>query len=265
MKNYTIQFYSCLLLILFTGYMPTSAIAQEIGFIPRAWLGVADYHYKQDPRKGALNGMDFPEVEFDVTFIMVGMGLTSTYDRFYLDLSYQDSSEEEDSFSSGGFYEKFEGDRRDYSSTLGMRILNNRGNVYMGYKNGKTSGRGHLGTDLVFREKGLFIGASYGWLIADQGFLAINAAYADLDGHLKETPGPSYPKGLGMNADSETTGLSYGMSWTGVITPKLGYSLAMDVNNYEFDNLKDSSSNVPLPDKIEESLYTGKVSIFYRF
>lgn len=250
---------------LFAGYTPMSFSAEAMSFIPRAWIGVSDYHFKQSPRKNVLNGNDFPEVEFDVTFIMAGIGLTSIYDRFYLDLSYQDSSEEEDSFSGGGFYEKFHGDRRDYSTTLGMKILNNHGNIYIGYKNGKTSGRGHLGTALTFREEGAFIGASYGWLIADKGFLAINAAYADLDGHLKEEPGAGYPDGLGMNADSETTGLSYGISWTGIISPKLGYSIAFDANDYEFDDLKDSSTDKALPDKIEESLYTGKVSIFYRF
>jgi len=146
-----------------------------------------------------------------------------------------------------------------------MRILNNRGNVYLGYKNGKTTGRGNAGTQLTFEEEGFFIGASYGWIIANTGFLVINAAYAGLDGKLKEVPGPRYPPGLNMNADCETSGLSYGISWNGKISEKMGYSIALDANKYVFDNLKDNSATEPLPDNVEESIYTGKISISYRF
>ena len=267
MKKYNTLLSKLIFIIIITLMLiPKSIYAEDVSFIPRAWVGVADYEYKQDARKGAMSdGSDFPEVKFNVTFLMTGLGLTSIYDRYYIDLSYQDSSDESDSFSSGGFYEKFHGSRRDYSTTLGMKVLDNRGNIYIGYKNGKTSGRGNLGTHLTFKEDGPFIGASYGWLITDKGFLSINAAYADLDGHLKEEPGASYPAGLGMDADSTTTGLSYGISWTGMILPTLGYSIGIDANDYKFDDLKDKSTDIPLPDKIEETLYTGKLSIFYRF
>jgi hypothetical protein len=267
--NYKIKQLKNLLLSIFilsTPTIPQSSIAKEINFIPRAWAGLSDYQFKQSPRKGALpDGSDFPEVKFDATFLMTGIGLSSIYDHFYIDFSYQDSSEEEDSFSSANFYEKFKGDRRDYSATLGMKILDYQGTIYIGYKNGKTSGKGNKGTQLTFKEDGFFIGANYGWIIADSGLLAFNIAYADLDGNLKEVPGPVYSSGLGMNADSETKGLSYGISWTSTITEKIGYSIALDANEYEFDHLKDDSASTPLPDKIEESLYTGKISIFYQF
>ncbi|MCW8932804.1 MAG: hypothetical protein OQL19_21515 [Gammaproteobacteria bacterium] len=146
-----------------------------------------------------------------------------------------------------------------------MRVLENRGNVYFGYKNGKSEASGTLGTDLTFEEDGFFIGASYGWVIADAGMLSINAAYADLNGNLKEVPGPSYPTNLAMDADSNATGLSYGISWNGNISEKMGYSISFDANDYEFDDLKDNSATLALPDKIEETFYTGKVSISYRF
>ncbi len=222
--------------------------------------------FKQSPRMGALpDGSDFPKVEFDALLLIAGIGLTTAYDRFYLDLSYQDSSEEEDSFSAANYVEKFNGDRRDYSATLGMRILDNRGNVYFGYKNGKTTGSGEAGTQFTFEESGFFIGASYGGLIADKGFLAINLAYADLDGHLKEVPGPRYPPGLYMDADSDANGLSYGISWSGKFSAKMGYSIALDAHQYDFENLKDSSATKPLPEQVEETMYTGKLSMSYRF
>jgi len=246
--------------------IPQILPADELRFIPRTWLGISDYSFKQAPRKGAMpDGSDFPEVKFDATLLIAGIGLTSVYDRFFLDLSYQDSSEETDTFAGADYFEKFEGDRRDYSTTLGMKILDYRGTVYIGYKNGKTSGRGKAGTRLTFEEDGFFIGASYGWVIENAGFLAINVAYADLDGNLKEVPGPRYPSGLHMDADNEATGLSYGISWNGKISEKISYSINLDANDYEFNNLKDSSATRALPDKVEESIYTGKISISYRF
>ena len=240
--------------------------AEEINFFPRAWTGISDYHFKQGPRKGALpDGSDFPAVHFDATLYLAGIGLTSVYKQSYLDLSYQDTSEDHDTFSGADFYEKFTGDRRDYSATLGMKVLDNRGSVYIGYKNGKTTGKGHKGTKLTFTEDGFFIGASYGWVIANKGLLAINTAYAELDGNLKEVPGPIYPRSLGMDADSTTNGLSYGLSWTSRISDKWSYSIALDANDYEFNSLKDSSTNTPLPDQIEETIHSAKIALYYQF
>ena len=240
---------------------PQNVFAEDdISFIPRAWVGVSDYSFKQGAR-----GNSFPEVKFDVTFIMAGIGMTTAYDRFYLDLAYQDSTDESDSFNENGYYEKLSGDRRDYSATVGMKVLDNRGNIYFGYKNGKSDASGNAGTSLTFEEDGFFVGASYGWVIADAGLLSVNVAYADLDGNLKEVPGPGYPAGLGMDADSEATGISYGVSWSGRISEKVGYSVSFDANDYEFDDLKDSSATIALPNKIEETFYTAKVSLSYRF
>ena len=244
----------------------TSVFASDINLIPRAWLGVADYEYKQDARPGTMpDGSEFPEVKFNATLLMTGIGLTTTYNKWYFDMAYQDSSEEDDSFTGANFSEDFKGDRRDYSATLGYKLFDNQASVYVGYKNGKTSGSGDLGTQLTFREDGLFVGGSYAWLIANKGLLAVNLAYAQLDGHLKEIPGPSYPPGLGMDADSETTGVSYGISWNGIISKHMGYAISLDANDYTFNNLKDNSTNKPLPDKIEETFHTFKVSLSYRF
>jgi hypothetical protein len=253
--------------LFFVCILPQAALAADnITFVPRAWVGISDYTFEQGARSGALpDGSDFPEVEFNVTFKMIGIGMTTAYDRYYFDLSYQDSSDESDKFSNANFSEKLTGDRRDYALTVGMRVLDNRGNIYGGYKNGRSEASGSAGTELTFEEDGFFIGASYGWVIANIGMLSINAAYADLDGELEEIPGPGYPTGLSMDADSEATGLSYGISWNGIISEQIGYAISFDANDYEFDNLKDKNAIKPLPSKIEETFYTGKVSISYRF
>lgn len=240
--------------------------AGELQLVPRAWTGFIDYSFDQSPRMAALpDGSDFPSVKFDAILVVAGFGLSAVSDTYYFDLSYQDSSEEQDSFSGANFYEGFDGDRRDYSVTLGTRILDNRGNLYFGYKNGKTSGRGNAGTRLTFREDGLFLGASYGWVIANKGLLTINTAFASLNGRLIEIPGPGYPPGLILDAESDTSGLSYGISWNSNISKNFSYSIALDANKYKFDNLKDKANASALPSEIEESIVTGKISIYYHF
>ena len=244
----------------------SACIPDELKLIPRAWLGVTDYHFKQGPRKGAMpDGSDFPAVHFDAILYLTGIGLTGVYEPFYLDMSYQDSTDDHDSFSGASYYEKFTGNRRDYSATFGLKILDSKGSLYIGYKNGKTSGKGHKGTKLTFTEDGFFVGANYAWVIANKGLLAINAAYAELDGNLEEIPGPVYPRNLGMDADSETDGLSYGISWTSKITEKWNYSISLDANDYDFKSLKDNSTTTPLPEEIEERFYTAKFSLYYLF
>jgi hypothetical protein len=254
------------ILILFALFLSATAMAESVSFVPRAWVGISDYQFKQSSRPNAMpDGSDFPEVKFDAVLLMAGLGLTTAYDSYYLDFSYQDSSKEHDKFTQGDFYEKFTGDRHEFSATLGMKVFDNQGSVYVGYKEGKTSGHGHKGTDLTFKEDGFFVGLNYGWVIADTGLFAINAAYAELDGNLKEIPGPIYPASLGMDADNDTEGLSYGVSWTSRINEQWGYSISLDVNDYDFTNLKDNSTTTPLPDKIRERLYTGKISLYYVF
>ena len=79
------------------------------------------------------------------------------------------------------------------------------------------------------------------------------------------SPGPRYPSGLNLDADSEASGLSYGISWSAKISEKISYLINFDANDYTFNNLKDSTATKSLPDKVEESIYTGKISITYHF
>ncbi|MCW8932805.1 MAG: hypothetical protein OQL19_21520 [Gammaproteobacteria bacterium] len=48
----------------------TILAADQVTFVPRTWVGVSDYTFKQGAR-----GNSFPEVEFNVTFKMVGVVL----------------------------------------------------------------------------------------------------------------------------------------------------------------------------------------------
>ncbi len=267
---------------LFLFSMP--AQASGVSFTPRASISLARYKFSQTARPGALaptgiNGNEFPEVTFDVTFKILGVGGTFFKDGYYLDLSLQKSADEEDSFTlqdpllSQPFVEIFKGDRRDFSLTFGKRILDNRGGVYIGYKTGKSQASGNQGQSLSFEEKGVFVGANYAWRVTDSSLLSLNLAYADLSGDLTEdvtasffTTGPHKPDvPLDINASSDAQGVSYGVSWSSRLTDTISYSLALDAKNYTFNNIKDRNPAVITSHKFEEKFLSTTMSLYFQF
>lgn len=257
-----------------------SAQASEISFTPRASLALTNYKFTQPARTGALaptgiNGNDFPELKFEVTFKVLGVGGTFSNGDYYFDLSAQQSSEEEDTFTlddpllAEPFVETFKGDRQDFAMTLGTRVLENQGSIFLGYKTGKSEASGNQGQYLKFEEKGLFIGANYGWTLGS-GRLSINAALADLDGELTETvTNPQFAspavlsEPLDINATSDAQGLSYGLSWSSRISKNLSYSLSLDTKKYTFENVKDS--NPSAPKEFEEELTSLMLAVYFQY
>ena len=259
-------------------------LADELKFVPRGSIAVVSYDFVQSPRPDALaptgiNNNEFPEVNFNVTFKMLGVGGTILRNGYYLDVSYQKSLQEEDSFTledpvlpGGVFTETFEGDREDYAVTFGKKFLDNSLGLYAGYKGGTSEASGNQGQVLSFKEHGFFVGANYGWRIGDSGVLSVNLAYADLDGDLVEdvnNPAFASPAVLAIpldtDASSDAQGLSYGLSWSSRLTEKLSFSLALDAKKYTFDNVQDKNPIAIPSDEFEEEFVGITASVFFLF
>ena len=288
MKTIAIPFAALLTAVSSFSLFSTTATAAEMTFTPRASISFASYKFSQTARPGALtptnpsapviNGGEFPEVTFDVTFKILGVGGTFFKDGYYLDVAASKSADEEDSFTLEDpalpqtFVETFKGDRQDFSITLGKKILNNMGGVYVGYKSGKSQADGNQGQSLSFEEKGLFIGANYAWQVSDSGLVSVNFAYADLTGDLMEEvtnpafASPSYlATPLDINATSDAQGLSYGVSWSSRWSDSISYSLSLDAKNYTFDNIKDKNPNTITSKQFEEKFVSTTLSLYFQF
>ncbi len=257
--------------------------ASSVSFTPRASISLAQYKFAQSARPGALaptgiHGNDFPEVTFNVTFKILGVGGTFFKDGYYLDLLWQKSGNEQDSFTLQDpllpqpFVETFSGDRHDFSVTLGKKVLDNRGSVYIGYKTGKSEASGNQGQSLLFEEKGIFVGANYAWKVSDSSLLSLNLAYASLSGDLTEkVTNPAFASPavlthpLDINASSDAQGVSYGVSWSSRLTDTVSFSLALDSKNYTFNNIKDRNPAVITSDKFEEKFLTTTLSLYFLF
>ncbi len=252
----------------------------EVSFTPRATLAFSSYSFTQTERPGALpaniNGGTFPEVKFDVVFQILGIGGTFFMDDYYLDIAASKSADEEDSFEFApmNFKETFKGDRTDTSITLGRKILDSRGAVYIGYKTGKSQADGDQGQSLSFEEKGFFIGGNYSWPVLKSSVITVNVAYAQLDGDLTEevtnpgfisiTQSNGLPP-LDINASSDATGLSYSLGFASRLTDNLSYSVAYEIKSYTFDSVKDSDPTVITSEEFEETFKGLNLSLFFQF
>jgi hypothetical protein len=216
-----------------------------------------------------------------VTFKILGVGATLFKSGYYLDLLLQKSLQEKDSFTltdpalplpGNTFHETFEGDRQDVTLTLGRKILNNQGGVYVGYKSGKSEASGDQGQNLKFEEKGFFIGANYSWPLTAKGVFSVNLAFADLDGDLTEqVTNPAFASPavlavpLDINASSDAQGVSYGVSWSAALSDTLSYSLGIDAKSYTFDRVRDENPAVIPSDEFKEKFVSATFSVFFLF
>jgi hypothetical protein len=86
-------------------------------------------------------------------------------------------------------------------------------------------------------DKGPFLGAGYSLPIGEKNNLSLNVAYGALDGAITISSGSS------NNANGDTTGFSYGLTYTGAYNNDLGYFLTLKINDYEFEQ----DTTPPLP------------------
>jgi len=147
-------------------------------------------------------------------------------------------------------------EREDYSISLGYQVTD-RFVVFGGYRSGQTSYdqlvktailplNGGITSETIddrstsfkFKASGPFLGLSYNYPISERGQLGFNVAYAQLDGEYGITE-----KGAReTKMTNSTSGLTYGITWRGTLYKNLSYGLSLDKYDYEFSELKFSSS-----------------------
>ena len=121
----------------------------------------------------------------------------------------------------------YELDQIDFAATLGYHVWKGL-NLFAGYKYSEfelnsdefNALLGDLDSD--FAEEGLFVGASYGFRMANRGTLSFSLGYASLDAEFSQSNIPTAAPAPGFalqeyNFSGNSTGLSYGVLWVGDI------------------------------------------------
>ena len=194
--------------------------------------------------------LSFPEkLDHDVSFPSANLTLAAALKRWQLTLnrtfSLQDAdiSEEEDSGQAS---------RDDLDLTLGYQI-NKHWSIFAGFKDGET--------DMLFvsredqdegisvpvkesyEQKGPYVGGSYSWDFDKAGRLGISVAYAKLDANNNfgiNTDDDEIDEELEFDdiagqAKGDTSGFSYGLSWTMPLSGNLLFQTRFKINDYQQD------------------------------
>jgi len=216
--------------------------------------------------------IDFKNSSFDVggkklqpKFITLDISGALAYDKYYIVLNYdptlKEHLEHDTDINSNGNQENtyLNITRLDYSSAIGMNVWRTT-NIFAGWKYGETSVNSfsdialitnptadpnEINRELYFREEGPFLGASYGYKFNKNNNLNLSLAYAQMNGEveLKSIAKQQLIKGT-------TSGLSYGLEFTGPLSDGMIYRLGYKTHRYRFKpdepsaNGEDYSSDV---------------------
>ncbi len=223
--------------------------------------------------------LSFPaKLDQDLGFISGNLLAGATYGKWQLSLngtfSLQDAdiSEEED---------VGEASREDIDLTLGYQ-LNRNWSLFGGYKRGETE------MDFIAREaddegvfnrvnesyeqEGPYLGATFSWDFETAGRLSFTLAYAELDATNNfgantddddDEDGEEEPEfdDLTGRVKGDTTGFSYGITWTMPLSASLLFQARLKVNDYQQD-IRYEGVNYKDIDETLSSLHLGLAYVF---
>ncbi len=175
---------------------------------------------------------------FRPSFVTINPSIVLGYRSFYAGLSYDKSVSADPDIGATVLAGTPTATVTDYSRTdstftLGYR-LNQSFNLFAGYTEGANKfnttvfGGGLIAID--YTEKGPFAGVAYTKTFGDKGSLGMSIGYAKLDGDLKVDIPPNVEF---FRAKGDTTGLSYGLTWSGPLTGSLSYRVGVKAIRYE--------------------------------
>lgn len=192
--------------------------AAELKVTPNAFVSYRDFEYSVG------NG------GIDNNLYSLGIGLTATYGRFYLDLSGEKNptSGKEPTQSSTAYFE-----REDAAVSLGYGV-NESISVFAGYKYGETRivsppSAMTIGSQVRLQGRGLFIGAGAGWAVNATNLVSFSAAYAMMRAEYEDSAFDSNTRG-------DASGTSLGIRWKGLLSKQLSYDVSLIRHDYYYES-----------------------------
>ncbi|MCI5157218.1 MAG: hypothetical protein D3906_02065 [Candidatus Electrothrix sp. AUS1_2] len=267
-----------------------NSFASDVSFIPRAGIGYSNYSLTWLAEgSGLLDGYGGPPGERTIAdlqgdLLLGAVGATIAYDRFYLDVSFQQSTEASDEYNYQAYdyygnasdqLVDWDFDVADYAVTVGYNIWGSL-SAFGGWKGHEISMTGKEPTvtwNYDFTSSGWFLGLSYGWTFFESNMFSIKAGYAWLDGEMDG--GKQFEDNTSYLIDTDggtSSGANIGLTWKGFLTDSLNYDISADWYSYSFEDFEVSDSfnggdftpsDADLT--IEEDAYSVRFTLSYVF
>lgn len=218
--------------------------ADEIAVIPNFFISTRNFEYSVSDGgvKGNINSL--------------GLGITGTYQRFYLDFSGETTPSATDESTINLLPSEAADFRRtDVATSFGYAV-NESISTFVGYKYGKTTitelyASPVAGSKISLQAKGLFVGAGGGWAVSDWGLFSFSAAYARMEALYQDIAVDS--------AKGDASGTSLGIKWKASITDNFSYDLSIIRHDYYYKDFDKLTTD------ISEQILSFRAGLSYRF
>lgn len=203
--------------------------------------------------------------EFAGDFGSVIIGLTTVFDKFYVNLNSEQSWKDDTAvFNSSLLYM----DRDDYALTLGYAVSNTT-SVFAGYKYGKTGftnasleAGSTVASTFSFKEEGPFIGIAYTHSISNKSSVGLSLAYADMDGEVNNHTLDAGEAGTGpTDGSGKVDGISVGIKYANALSDST--QLILGIKSVRYDSKGTAIDYTPYEIESEYDYVTLGLSYYF--
>lgn len=222
-----------------SGFSAESFFA-KIEWEPVFGLQMKNLGFQADSLKGTSSLPADAGGRFDVDMASASLGLTASYEDYYLTLNFEDSIDE--SFTSTTI--PFAGTQaavkyEDLDIIFGTHVVFGI-KTFLGYSKDEVISKTVTSTLAAqspryvqtFKEDGFFVGASYSLPIYDKGTVSFSASYAFLDGVYDDN---FTSPGLDFEYEGDSEGSNVELVWRAPLTEKMSYFVDLRYQVYSFE------------------------------
>jgi len=234
----------CLIITILVTLSYPECSADEMTVTPNVFISSRNFEYSVS--NGGVKG----------NIDSIGLGITGTYQRFYIDLSGENTPSATDESTVNLLPSEAADFRRtDFAASLGYAV-NESISTFIGYKYGKTTitelyASPVAGSKIGLQAKGFFIGAGGGWSVRDWGLFSFSAAYANMNALYQDVAIRS--------AKGDASGTSLGIKWKAPIIKNFSYDLSVMRHDYYYKNFDEFDTD------ISEQILSLRIGLSYRF
>jgi len=233
-------------IFLISHFFTQLATAQDIFIIPNLFISSRNFEYSV--ADGGVDG----------TINSIGLGVTTTYKNFYMDLSGEINPATNEESTIRLFADRINFDRSDLAASVGYAV-NESISVFAGYKYGKTTiaeaasaeSSPLIGAKISLEGQGAFIGAGGIFPVKTWGFLSFSSAYATMKATYRDV--------IIDESKGDASGTSLGAKWKAHLSENLSYEFSIIRHDYYYKNFDKLDSD------ISEQIFSVRLGLSYRF